>query len=67
MTIPIAGGGIGGLTAGPNFAQNVLKTSTVTVPPTAQASCANNSCVGLDQKSGRGTLKGSDADRVQRL
>ena len=32
MTIPIACGGIGGLTAAPNFAQNVLKTSTVTVP-----------------------------------
>ena len=52
MTIPIAGGGIGELTAAPNFAQNVLKTSTVTVPPTAQASCANNSCVGLDQEVG---------------
>ena len=66
MTIPIAGGGIGELTAAPNFAQNVLKTSTVTVPPTAQGACANNSCVGLDQEVG-GTLKGSDADRVQRL
>jgi len=50
MTIPIAGGGIGELTAAPNFAQNVLKTSTVTVPRTAQGACANNSCVSLNQK-----------------
>ena len=52
MTIPIAGGGIGELTAAPNFAQNVLKTSTVTVPPTAQGECPNKSCVGLDREVG---------------